>query len=159
MQPVGMGAVTPDKFFVKALGQLRAEEYRQAWVSLRRAVAGYEAVEGTGRQRARCHHALGSVFLHLGNLDAAVSEFSESLALLEGVGDSDLDRAHSLLFLGIALAEAGRGSAAATALRSASSLFQTHGGDQQRVTVCQAHLDRIDPRDGVPLIQASGPHT
>lgn len=131
--------MTPDESFVRALTHLRDEEYRQAWVALRLAVARYEALEGSGRQLARCHHALGSVFLHLERFEAAVSAFSDSLALLETVEDSEDDRAHCLLFLGIALAETGN------APEAASALFQAFG-DQRRVAVCQAQLAMIDRR-------------
>lgn len=137
--------MTPDEFFVKALAHLRDEEYRQAWVALRRAVAGYEALGGSGRQLARCHHALGSVFRNLERFEAAVSAFSDSLALLETVEDSEADRGHCLLFLGIALAETGNAPEAATALWSASALFEALG-DQRRVAVCQAQLAMIDSR-------------
>lgn len=152
-----MWGVTPDEFFVKALACLRDEEYRQAWVALRRAVAGYEKLEGSGRQLARCHHALGSVFLHLGRYQAAVSALSDSLALLETVEDSELDRALCLLFLGITLAETGSAAEeAATALWSAGALFEAHG-DQRRVAVCQAQLAMIDRRSELSTDRSDQP--
>lgn len=89
------------------------------------------------------------MFLHLERFEDAVDAFSECLSLLETVDDSELDRAHCLLFLGVALAALGSAPEAATALWSASALFQTHG-DRRRVAVCQAQLALIDRRNGTP---------
>ncbi len=120
--------------------------YRRGYLSEGRMwaerVLSFPALSLPGRFRGLVLHANGMLTMWQGELDAALVQLEESLAIWQRVEEDDFQVAISLMGTGVALVNMGRDSAARPLLDQARVLFEELGLPYWRATVL-VHLGNV----------------